>query len=95
MPQTGNATRTTTPVWALKLAVITGLVGIAGGVAGISVWLALQAIQFVAFGYPFGGHREAADAPSGSTASSRSPRPACSRASRGGRSGGGRSPWCR
>ncbi|MFL0388252.1 chloride channel protein [Curtobacterium sp. 179-B 9B NHS] len=65
MPQTGNATRTTTPVWALKLAVITGLVGIAGGVAGISVWLALQAIQFVAFGYPFGGHREAADAPSG------------------------------
>ncbi len=65
MPQTGNATRTTTPVWALKLAVITALVGIAGGVAGISVWLALQAIQFVAFGYPFGGHREAADAPSG------------------------------
>ncbi|MDM7883606.1 chloride channel protein [Curtobacterium sp. RHCKG23] len=65
MPQTGNATRTTTPVWALKLAVITALVGIAGGAAGISVWLALQAIQFVAFGYPFGGHREAADAPSG------------------------------
>ena len=65
MPQTGNATRTTTPVWALKLAVITALVGLAGGVAGISVWLALQAIQFVAFGYPFGGHREAADAPSG------------------------------
>ncbi|MEV7933337.1 chloride channel protein [Curtobacterium sp. NPDC089185] len=65
MPQTGNATRTTTPVWALKLAVITALVGIAGGVAGISVWLALQAIQFVAFGYPLGGHREAADAPSG------------------------------
>lgn len=65
MPQTGNATRTTTPVWALKLAVITALVGVAGGVAGISVWLALQAIQFVAFGYPFGGHREAADAPSG------------------------------
>lgn len=65
MPQTGNATRTTTPVWALKLAVVTALVGIAGGVAGISVWLALQAIQFVAFGSPFGGHREAADAPSG------------------------------
>lgn len=29
------------------------------------MWLALQLIQFVAFGYPFGGHREAADAPSG------------------------------
>ncbi|PZF58772.1 chloride channel protein [Curtobacterium sp. MCSS17_008] len=65
MPQTGNATRTTTPVWALKLAVITALVGISGGVAGILVWLALQAIQFVAFGYPFGGHLEAADASSG------------------------------
>ncbi|GGL68227.1 chloride channel protein [Curtobacterium citreum] len=70
MPQTGNATRTSTPVagsarWAVKLAVITALVGVAGGVAGISVWLALQLIQFVAFGYPFGGHLEAADAPSG------------------------------
>ncbi|MET3449967.1 chloride channel protein [Curtobacterium sp. 1544] len=63
MPHTGHATRTT-PVWALKLAVVTGLVGVAGGIAGVSVWLALQLIQFVAFGYPFGGHLEAADAPS-------------------------------
>ncbi|WP_330359056.1 CorA family divalent cation transporter, partial [Mycobacteroides abscessus] len=63
MPHTGHATRTT-PLWALKLAVITALVGVAGGIAGIAVWLALQLIQFVAFGYPFGGHLEAADAPS-------------------------------
>ncbi|MFS2032310.1 chloride channel protein, partial [Curtobacterium sp. CT11-45] len=63
MPHPGHATRAT-PVWALKLAVVTGLVGVAGGIAGISVWLALQLIQFVAFGYPFGGHLEAADAPS-------------------------------
>ena len=63
MPHTGHATRAT-PVWALKLAVVTGLVGIAGGIAGVSVWLALQLIQFVAFGYGFGGHHEAADAPS-------------------------------
>lgn len=61
MPHNGPAS----PVWAIKLAVVTGLVGVAGGVAGIAVWLALQLIQFVAFGYPFGGHREAADAPSG------------------------------
>ena len=39
---------------------VTGLVGVAGGIAGVSVWLALQLIQFVAFGYPFGGHLEAA-----------------------------------
>lgn len=63
MPHSGHATRAT-PLWALKLAVVTGLVGVAGGIAGISVWLALQLIQFVAFGYPFGGHLEAADAPS-------------------------------
>ncbi|GAA3336757.1 chloride channel protein [Curtobacterium pusillum] len=63
MPHTGHATRAT-PVWALKLAVVTALVGVAGGIAGVSVWLALQLIQFVAFGYPFGGHLEAADAPS-------------------------------
>jgi len=49
----------------MKLVVVTGLVGVAGGIAGIAVWLALQLIQFVAFGYPFGGHLEAADAPSG------------------------------
>lgn len=61
MPSTGHAT----PAWALKLAVVTALVGMAGGIAGISVWLALQLIQFVAFGSPFGGHLEAADAPSG------------------------------
>ncbi|OIH94474.1 chloride channel protein [Curtobacterium sp. MCBA15_001] len=61
MPHPAHAT----PVWALKLAVVTALVGIAGGIAGVSVWLALQLIQFVAFGYPFGGHLEAADAPSG------------------------------
>lgn len=61
MPHAAHAT----PIWAVKLAVVTALVGIAGGVAGVSVWLALQLIQFVAFGYPFGGHLEAADAPSG------------------------------
>ncbi|MBT2503524.1 chloride channel protein [Curtobacterium sp. ISL-83] len=61
MQRSGHAT----PVWALRLAVVTGLVGVAGGVAGIAVWLALQLIQFVAFGSPFGGHIEAADAPSG------------------------------
>jgi CIC family chloride channel protein len=61
MPHSGHAT----PVWALKLAVVTALVGVSGGVAGIAVWLALQLIQFVAFGYGFGGHLEAADAPSG------------------------------
>jgi H+/Cl- antiporter ClcA len=60
MPHNGLAA----PAWALKLAVVTGLVGVAGGVTGIAVWLALQLIQFVAFGYAFGGHREAADAPS-------------------------------
>ncbi|WIB14768.1 chloride channel protein [Curtobacterium sp. MCPF17_050] len=60
MPHNGLAA----PAWALKLAVVTGLVGVAGGAAGIAVWLALQLIQFVAFGYAFGGHREAADAPS-------------------------------
>ncbi|MBT1623878.1 chloride channel protein [Curtobacterium flaccumfaciens pv. oortii] len=60
MPRSGHAT----PVWALKLAVVTALVGISGGIAGIAVWLALQLIQFVAFGYGFGGHLEAADAPS-------------------------------
>jgi CIC family chloride channel protein len=52
------------PTWALKTAVVTGLVGVGGGVAGIAVWLALQLIQFLAFGSPFGGHVEAADAPS-------------------------------
>ncbi|OII10710.1 chloride channel protein [Curtobacterium sp. MCBA15_009] len=61
MPHSGLAT----PVWAIKLAVITALVGVSGGIAGIAVWLALQLIQFVAFGYGFGGHLEAADAPSG------------------------------
>jgi H+/Cl- antiporter ClcA len=61
MPHNGHPT----PTWVLKLAVVTGLVGVAGGVAGIAVWLALQLIQFVAFGYPFAGHHEAADAPSG------------------------------
>ena len=61
MPHAAHAT----PVWAVKLAVVTALVGVAGGVAGASVWLALQLIQFVAFGYPFAGHLEAADAPSG------------------------------
>ena len=61
MPHAAHAT----PIWAVKLAVVTALVGIAGGVAGVAVWLALQLIQFVAFGYPFGGHLEAADAPSG------------------------------
>jgi H+/Cl- antiporter ClcA len=60
MPHNGPAS----PAWALKLAVVTGLVGVAGGAAGIAVWLALQLIQFVAFGSPFGGHLEAADAPS-------------------------------
>lgn len=52
-----------TPAWALRLAVVTALVGVAGGVAGIAVWLALQLIQVVAFGFPYGGHLEAADAP--------------------------------
>ncbi len=65
MPQTGNATRTTTPVWALKLAVITALVGIAGGCRGHLGVARTAGDPFVAFGYPFGGHREAADAPSG------------------------------
>jgi H+/Cl- antiporter ClcA len=60
MPETSH----TTPRWIIKLAVVTGLVGVAGGVAGILVYLALQLIQFVAFGYAFGGHHEAADAPS-------------------------------
>jgi CIC family chloride channel protein len=61
MPHAAHAT----PLWVIKLALVTGLVGVAGGIAGILVWLALQLIQFVAFGYPFGGHLEAADAPSG------------------------------
>lgn len=60
MPHTAH----TTPGWVLKLVVVTGLVGVAGGIAGASVWLALQLIQFVAFGYSFAGHLEAADAPS-------------------------------
>ena len=60
----GHATRQNR-FWALRIAVVTGLVGVAGGLAGISVWAALQLIQFVAFGFPFGGHHEAADAPSG------------------------------
>ncbi|ROP60895.1 chloride channel protein [Curtobacterium sp. ZW137] len=60
MPHTAH----TTPGWVLKLVVVTGLVGVAGGIAGVSVWLALQLIQFVAFGFPFAGHLEAADAPS-------------------------------
>lgn len=60
MPRSGHAT----PVWAFRLGIVTALVGVAGGIAGIAVWLALQLIQFVAFGYPYGGHREAADAPS-------------------------------
>ena len=63
MAHSGNAT-SGTPGWALKLAVVTALVGVAGGVAGLSVWFALQLIQFVAFGFPFGGHLEAAQAPS-------------------------------
>jgi H+/Cl- antiporter ClcA len=58
------ATSHTTPRWIVKLAVVTGLVGVAGGVAGIAVFLALQLIQFVAFGLPFGTHMEAADEPS-------------------------------
>ncbi|MGN8051198.1 chloride channel protein [Curtobacterium sp. 22159] len=63
MAHSGNAT-SGTPGWALKLAVVTALVGVAGGIAGLSVWFALQFIQFVAFGFPFGGHLEAAQAPS-------------------------------
>ncbi|MEK6310225.1 MAG: chloride channel protein [Curtobacterium sp.] len=54
-----------TPIWALRIAVVTALVGVAGGIAGVAVWLALQLIQFVAFGFPYGGHLEAADADSG------------------------------
>lgn len=57
-------TPTRTRWWVIRLAVVTGLVGVAGGVAGIAVYLALQLIQFVAFGLPFGTHLEAADEPS-------------------------------
>jgi H+/Cl- antiporter ClcA len=59
-----SVTARSTSGWALKLAVVTALVGVGGGVAGITVWLALQLIQFVAFGSAFGGHLEAADVPS-------------------------------
>jgi H+/Cl- antiporter ClcA len=50
--------------WALRMVVVTALVGVAGGVAGISVWLALHLIQVVAFGLPFHTGAEAADEPS-------------------------------
>ncbi|WP_022904555.1 chloride channel protein [Curtobacterium sp. B8] len=79
MPRTGPATPTghavapgraaptghLTSGRAIRIAVVTALVGVAGGVAGTAVWLALQLIQFVAFGFPYGGHLEAADAESG------------------------------
>lgn len=45
------------------MVVVTALVGVAGGVAGIAVFLALHLIQVVAFGFPFHTTLEAADEP--------------------------------
>lgn len=59
-----SAVSHTTPRWIAKLIVVTALVGVAGGIAGIAVFLALHVIQLVAFGFPFHTHLEAADAPS-------------------------------
>ena len=58
-----SAVSHTTPRWIAKLIVVTALVGVAGGIAGIAVFLALHVIQLVAFGFPFHTHLEAADAP--------------------------------
>lgn len=55
----------TTPRWVAKLAVVTALVGVSGGLAGISVYAALHLIQVVAFGFPWRTAAEAADNPSG------------------------------
>ncbi|WP_258368557.1 chloride channel protein [Curtobacterium sp. MCBD17_013] len=52
-----------TPHWTLRIVVVTALVGVAGGVAGVSVWVALHLIQVVAFGFPFHTGDEAADEP--------------------------------
>ncbi|WP_066521418.1 chloride channel protein [Curtobacterium ammoniigenes] len=51
----------TTPRWVAKLVVVTALVGISGGVAGIGVYVALHVIQVVAFGFPWHTSAEAAD----------------------------------
>ena len=50
--------------WIATRVAATGLVGLAGGLAGIAVFLALHLIQVVAFGFPFSTSQEAADAPS-------------------------------
>jgi H+/Cl- antiporter ClcA len=50
--------------WITTHVVVTALIGLAGGVAGISVFLLLHLIQVVAFGFPFGTSEEAGDAPS-------------------------------
>lgn len=50
--------------WIARHVIVTGLVGVAGGIAGIAAYLGLQLVQILAFGYPFGTSREAADAPS-------------------------------
>jgi H+/Cl- antiporter ClcA len=50
--------------WIATHVVVTGLVGLAGGAAGIAVFLVLHLIQVIAFGFPFLTSREAADAPS-------------------------------
>ncbi|RKR73357.1 chloride channel protein [Frondihabitans australicus] len=47
--------------WAWRLSVVTALVGVAGGLAGISVYVALHTIQWVAFGFPWHTGLEAAD----------------------------------
>ena len=51
------------PRWVLRLSITTALVGIAGGAAGISVFVVLHLVQIVAFGFPFETSREAADEP--------------------------------
>ncbi|MGN6326562.1 chloride channel protein [Pseudolysinimonas sp.] len=50
--------------WIVRHVIVTALVGVAGGVAGIVAYLGLQLVQMLAFGFPFGSSKEAADAPS-------------------------------
>ncbi|MFZ7086882.1 chloride channel protein [Curtobacterium sp. RRHDQ10] len=63
MPHPIDRSAHTTPRWIARIVVVTGLVGVAGGIAGIAVFLALHLIQVVAFGFPFHTGAEAADEP--------------------------------